>query len=318
LGTSEGVALVLVLWITVLLTIMAGAFTLTIQREAKLVGNLKAGSEANALAEAGLHYAMLMLSVKDTKDAENAWKADRSVHAVPFNDSVIEIQIGDERGKIDLNLAGRELLLKLFTGINLESGDADKLADAILDWRDKNDEVQMNGAEKKDYQQHNLSYAPRNAPFQSIEELQFVLGVTPQLYKKLAPMLTVYSGSATVDIKKAPSALQRILNPEGDAGESGKQAGNTAGPGGADTDSQDKTDPESDSETDAEAGSGANTGSSGVYSIYAGALLPGGRRGQIEILARREGSSAFTILSWKYVTDQNRQSAGDNLGNSQK
>lgn len=304
---QHGVALVLVLWITVLLTIMAGAFTLTIQREAKLIGNLKTRSEANALAEAGLNYALLMLSVNDP---QKAWKADRSFYELPFHNGVIKIQIGDERGKIDLNFAGRNLLLKMFTGgINLESSAAEKLTDAILDWRDKNDEAQANGAEQKDYQQNNLPYAPRNGPFQSIEELQFVLGMTPQLFKAVEPMLTVYSGRAAVDKTKAPPDVLKVLTAAAETDMSKQSTQNVNEGDTQETAAEDSemaentrtdTDMEPGSETDVKVRGGFPEGS--IYSIDAAALISSEHAGQIRIVVQRETPEVFKILSWKYVT----------------
>jgi general secretion pathway protein K len=39
------------------------------------------------------------------------------------------------------------------------------------------------------------AYRPRNGPFQSVDELKLVMDMTPPLFKRLAPALTVYSGS---------------------------------------------------------------------------------------------------------------------------
>lgn len=320
---QAGVALVLVLWITVLLTIMAGAFTLTLQREAKLVGNLKARSEANAFAEAGLNYAMLMMSVNDPK---SVWKADRSTHELPFYNASITIQIGDERGKIDLNLAGRDLLLKMFTSVDLDFDTADKLTDAIIDWRDKNDDESDNGAEAKDYKHQDLPYVPRNGPFQTIEELQFVLGMTPQLFKKVEPMLTVYSHSASVDKKKAPDAVLKALEMQvGDDAfgtkSSGADSSNAGAPVSASVDPADAIDPETGISTVAEVtdtdsenannSDGSAVSAGGTYSIDAAATVPYGYTGRIRVLVRRGGPGAFTILSWKYITAPSTPFADD-------
>ncbi|MGR8932960.1 MAG: general secretion pathway protein GspK [Gammaproteobacteria bacterium] len=303
---QPGVALVLVLWVTVLLTIMAGAFTLTLQREAKLIGNLKGRSESNALAEAGLQYALLMLS---NNDPLQAWKADRRFYEVPFNGAIVKIQIGDERGKIDLNFAGRELLLKMFTGVGMELNVADKLTDAILDWRDKNDETHLNGAEQKDYEQNNLPYAPRNGPFQSIEELQFVLGMTPQLFKAVEPMLTVYSHAAKVNKAKAPAEVLKILDEMSDETLSGQTAAADSEAQRPDEqDDETQQDPESDPALESDAGGAFEVETRGgfpegsTYSIDATASADSTHAAQIRMLVRREAAAVFRILSWKYVT----------------
>ena len=48
--TNKGLALIVVLWVTTLLTIMASSFSLTIQRETAITGGLKEKAQATALA----------------------------------------------------------------------------------------------------------------------------------------------------------------------------------------------------------------------------------------------------------------------------
>ena len=49
------------------------------------------------------------------------------------------------------------------------------------------------GAEAPEYQAAGLSYKPANAPFETVAELQRVLGMTPVLYAAVADSLTVFS-----------------------------------------------------------------------------------------------------------------------------
>jgi len=58
-----------------------------------------------------------------------------------------------------------------------------KLVNAIIDWRDEDDLVGLEGAEKEEYKEAGLSYQPPNKPFKSIEELQMVLGMNEQIFK---------------------------------------------------------------------------------------------------------------------------------------
>lgn len=277
---QAGVALVLVLWVTVLLTIMAGAFTLSLQREAKLVAALKAQSQANALAEGGLNHALLMLALNDP---ENAWHAG-GAYTLEFGGALVRLQIEDERGKLDLNFVDRDLLVKLLSGLQLETGMPDKLADAILDWRDEDNDIQLNGAELKDYRAANLPYAPRNAPFQSVEELQLVLGMDAATFRQLRPLFTVYTRNGKVDPRLAVPALLRLLQAVGDVAPAGQGL-----PG----------------QTPADSTAGAPVGRSaagGIYAILAEAILPEGQVGRVQAIVRHApaGAVPFETLSWAY------------------
>ena len=57
----------------------------------------------------------------------------------------------------------------------------DDIADAIIDWVDKDDEAREYGAESSYYEGLNPPYQCKNAPMDSLEELLLVRGVTPEL-----------------------------------------------------------------------------------------------------------------------------------------
>jgi len=67
--------------------------------------------------------------------------------------------------------------------------------------------VGLNGAEDSAYAAEGLPYGAKDGPFPSVEELRQVLGVTPELYARLAPELTVDSGVDQVDQQFASAAV---------------------------------------------------------------------------------------------------------------
>jgi len=80
----------------------------------------------------------------------------------------------DENGRVNLNTAAPEVLVAL-------PGMDEALAAAIVDWRDADEDVTPQGAETTDYLGLGTPYRPRNAPFETVEELLLVRGVTPAL-----------------------------------------------------------------------------------------------------------------------------------------
>jgi general secretion pathway protein K len=87
----------------------------------------------------------------------------------------------------------------------------DSLLDAIEDWRDPDDLRRLNGAELREYQAAGRTLGPMDAPFTRVEELQQVLGITPEIYQRLEPWLTVYSYQPGIDAAIASAALLRAL-----------------------------------------------------------------------------------------------------------
>ncbi len=78
----------------------------------------------------------------------------------------------DEHSRMNINAASRAQLYAM--------DDMSSLADAIVDWRDSNDEEEMAGAESRSYLgRSDINYEPRNANIRSIPEMEMILGCWP-------------------------------------------------------------------------------------------------------------------------------------------
>jgi len=198
--SEKGVALVLVLWVLTLLTIMAGSFTLGMRRETSIIANLRDKAQAIAIAEAGITFAQLNLL---TVNKEQRWRASGHIYPVRFNEADIRIKIQSESGKIDINKANEKLLTGMMAQTDADAIQQQSIVNAIIDWRDKDDLIRINGAEKATYEAADLPYQPRNKPFQTTEELRLVFGVTAEIFEQLKTMITVYSKQTMVDLKAA-------------------------------------------------------------------------------------------------------------------
>ena len=206
--THKGLALIVVLWVITLLTIMASSFSLTIQRETANTSGIKEKAEATALAEAGINYAILMLL---TADREQRWQTFGSLYEIEYAGSRIRIQVADESGKLNINLATKEQLQQLLSSLAIEETLADSLSDAIMDWRDKNDLHRLNGAEKDQYAAADLNYEPRNDKFKSIEELQMVFGMTAKIFQQLEDKISIYTKNREINPTTATRAMLLTL-----------------------------------------------------------------------------------------------------------
>jgi general secretion pathway protein K len=123
----------------------------------------------------------------------------------------VRVRVQDEAGRIDLNLAQEELLIRLLISVGVAPDAARALVECILDWREPGIGKRLNGAKANEYHDAGLSYGPRNGPFEAVEELRLVLGMTRPLFDLLAPALTVYSQTPWVDVDVAPEQVLRVL-----------------------------------------------------------------------------------------------------------
>jgi len=204
--SQSGVALVLVLWVLVLMTSIAGALTLTQRTDVALSTALLDRVRAHAVAEAAVHYAVAQLLQQPASSSglgeeydDHVWRADGVPRAWELAGMKVEVTMGDESARIDLNAAPSELLEGLMRAAGLPGGEAAALRDAILDWRDPDDAEQLNGAEDRDYYAAGRPVGAKDGIFDDVSELRLVLGMTPELYAVLEPALTVYSRESTVN-----------------------------------------------------------------------------------------------------------------------
>ncbi|WP_456373486.1 general secretion pathway protein GspK [Thiolapillus sp.] len=196
---QRGIALVLVLWVIVLLSIIAGAMSMTQRSGVMMTGNIRQERESRALLNAGLNFMSLMLERRSRPVKDNPWPVDGRLHPWNFQGHLLWIGAAPEESRIDLNQARDEVLLGLIKSTGLEEDEALALRDAILDWKDKDNDRHAEGAEDRDYRSDGRPIGARDGRFLSVEELQQIRGMTPELYKKLAGALTVDARQRTVN-----------------------------------------------------------------------------------------------------------------------
>jgi general secretion pathway protein K len=207
---QRGIALVLVLWLTALLTVIAGGFAYAMRNEAQAARNTISQAQARALADGAV--ARTVFELMRPRTIPGVWAADGLVHVWDEDGMHVSAAAVDESGKIDVNAVTDALLLSLLeTAGQLDVDTAGRLVDAIGDWKDADDLRRPNGAESAEYQAAGLSYKPANAAFETVADLQRVLGMTPALFARLAGNLTVYSGAPGINPQFASRAALMAL-----------------------------------------------------------------------------------------------------------
>jgi general secretion pathway protein K len=199
---ERGFALVLVLWALILLTTIGMAFGFAVRIESASGVALSEQVQAEAIATAGVRRAILGLLVEDN-DAR--WKTDGRVYDIPWPDATLRATMRAENSKIDINHARQPLLEGLFAALLPES-DPEVLAAAVLDWRDRDDRMTREGAERDEYAAVGRR-GPANARFASVEELAQVLGFDGTMLEQLRPYITVYGQSHKVNALTADVAV---------------------------------------------------------------------------------------------------------------
>ena len=198
---QKGVALVLVLWVLLLLTIITGSFSLMARTDRIEAHSLLSGTQARLSAEAALNIAVL--SLRDPNN-ETRMLADGRPYAQYFDGVLLEVSAIDERGKVDINNTDELTMANMFVGNGLDADEAAALAAAVMDWRDADELERVNGAEEDAYSAAGLQLGPANRPFLMSEELLQVIGMPYELFRKIDPGITVFSRTGIPDPAFAP------------------------------------------------------------------------------------------------------------------
>jgi general secretion pathway protein K len=229
---QTGMALLLVVWLLALLAAIAAEFMSSARVRAFAERNKRDDLEGLALALAGLRSAEAFLD--DDKitglslDADGQLQVHRkgvtdpvpaSAKNVPLGDGAYSWRIGDEDGLVNINRATPAQLASLLQQCGMGPGsERDTVIDSILDWRDPKGPHHLNGAEEDYYRSLDPPYSCKDGPFDVVEELLLVRGVTPQLFsggevdgKKVPGLRDLVTTYSPENMKPNPSTAPKAV-----------------------------------------------------------------------------------------------------------
>jgi general secretion pathway protein K len=232
----RGIALLITLMITSLVTASVLTFIRMTHLEAKVAENVYTYAQAEILADAGLQGAMSLLAGDDddVDSPQDTWAhfADyAAMAAAVFEEGRFSGSIVDLSGKIGVNdlidVSGDKDLVNEKTSPVMaclaEKVSPDIRIDPLLDWLDRDDEVRRNGAENNYYITRDPSYPCANGPLTTIDQLTLIKDLTPELVygektetetkPGLAEYVTAHS-AGTVNVNTAGEEVLLCLHPE--------------------------------------------------------------------------------------------------------
>lgn len=220
----EGFALVTVIWGLSLIAVLIVSFMSGARLRLQAAYNMAGAAKAELIARAAIDNEMLSLIEAQGAGPRSAQQAQaqsfaaraagvgltqRTIHKgeprfCEMAGAAVAIAVEDEAGKVDLNGAPPELLKAVFIGFGLARDEADRLAKAIVVFRSASGERNRDSAPDG-------GPGPKQAPFQTIYELDQVPGLQGPLLRDLLPIVTIYSRRPGVDAEAAPPALFAAL-----------------------------------------------------------------------------------------------------------
>ncbi len=228
---NSGIILLVVLWLTVILSMLAIGLGRRASVDIALTQFAVDKTKAEAISWAGLMYAINQIS-RDKMDEETssfdglyqcAVKLDngKTPEDVFKNISVDEghfdinylsasqegtrqtrFGFADEERKINLNGINQqniEALVQLIVLLGFDEPIAQTIAASVVDWYDADSEVTSApfGAEDSDYLNLSQPYHCKDSSFENVEELLLVKGMTPEIFLKIKNEVTVFPVDAS-------------------------------------------------------------------------------------------------------------------------
>lgn len=189
---QRGVALLVVLWIFIFLLVVAFDFSASVREEATAAHRYSDETQGYYIALAGFERGVYEFLQQSTgREATGREALGTQKKADIFDGDWREEALGggafrvrwvDEGGKININRADEETLRRVFTNLGIEEPNKAILVDSIMDWRDPDDLHRASGAENDYYRSLTPPYTAKNGPFDTVEDLLWVRGMTPELF----------------------------------------------------------------------------------------------------------------------------------------
>lgn len=238
---QQGFVLVLVLWALLLLSVVGTSIAITAKERVWFASGHASRVEAQWAADAGMATAETRLAYRVVALAQlpgaaaasagsAALEADpqvvaerrgwlRALNALDTtlaaamperlpNGAVYRTATRDATARLNLNAAGEPELRAFFSAWVGDERQLSILAESLLDWRDEDDLARAQGAEAEFYDRLPVPYPIRNGPLLSVREVLLVRGMTPELFQKVEPYLTVLpTRDLRINVNTAPAEV---------------------------------------------------------------------------------------------------------------
>jgi len=224
----RGFALLATLWLSMMIATLSLNFALEARHDRLAVANFAESAQATAAARAGVATALSRLDRLTTGTAPVGVMPVTTADPWQYADTLIaermelgagsgyDVHVRDVAATLDVNLASQSDWQSFFIGLQIDFDAADRLAQAIIDWRDVGDDPGANGAERDAYISSGRLVLPTNRNFGSIDELRDVMGMTPAIFKMASPYLSIGGNSNRVNVNTAPAAVLHTIPQFGD------------------------------------------------------------------------------------------------------
>lgn len=250
LRDERGFALIIVMWLFTVLFVLGAEFAGEMRQDATATKNFADETQSYYLATAAANLTFYRAFLDRDRGGQGQLVAeagqagqgqpgldrgedegplvqrDGQWHEIQLWGAPVMVRVTDEGGKIPINFPEGQfdaklqpLLIQVLGNMGVDSELAARIADAVIDWQDDDDEHRLNGAESDYYLDLPNSYPAKNKRLDSLEELLFIKGVTPELFNGgtdehpigLRDVFSIFNNTGQVNLRYATPDVKRVL-----------------------------------------------------------------------------------------------------------
>jgi general secretion pathway protein K len=220
---ESGFIAVAVLWMVAMIATLLLIYVKYVVSTGNLVATVTERVQTDALIRAAVELTAYQLGQSTDSERPTRGTIDTRLGATRLH-----VTYRSEGARVDLNSGSKQLLAGLMQSLGEAVPEAQTYADRIMAWRTPT-KTGSDDPENAYYLGLGIPYAPRHAPFPTVDELWLVQGIPPGLIERMMPFVTVFSNLSSVNVADAapevltalpgmtPEKMQTILNVREDA-----------------------------------------------------------------------------------------------------
>ncbi len=218
LKSQKGMALLLTLLVTAVLTTVVIEYNYNANINVDVAQNYMNKMKAGYLAKSGIKFVKLYLE-SDVESFMGELVADVKPmlygKPLPLGDGFVTIHMDGEEGRININKIMvypkvKNMFLNLLENFNIDYS----VYVNLVDWIDTDDEpFEGIGAESAYYETLPEPYPCKNGHLDSMDELRLVKGIDDEVFNTLKKYCTIYS-NGLININEAPKEVLLALSSE--------------------------------------------------------------------------------------------------------
>lgn len=212
---QRGVALIVALLVLAIATGLAATMIVRNQNAIGTTSALINGARADELASSALAMAQALLARDDRRidGPADAWA--QPLIGIPVDHATLDLRVVDLQGRFNLNslvtskdqvnLVAKQRFQRLLSVLHIQTD----ISNAVIDWIARNPNLEPLGAAT--VVDPDVVSVPAGRPMQSVTELRAVQGVTPAIYRQLAPYVVALPIGTPINLNSAPEPVLMAL-----------------------------------------------------------------------------------------------------------